>query len=452
MAQHRNEKPDTDSPDVTVSAVERQRFLRRVLNTVHIGPLIFLGIAGLMTLSMVMTSTGSFPIAGFAFFAIMSMIASLVPFVIVGALGFFLYKSYRKQTSQEEAENVTAEDRAFGRTLASEEARAAALETPDIRQALAELDTVHRTIAEDITRRRRLYLPIGTVLGIVGAAAVWFGASGGTGSVLIPMAVVFFLGPIGAQMLADRLPAANRYAADFKQTILPKLLSRFGDFEYLPSAPPPMLDRLTEVGLLPPHEPGQSRSDDTIAGYRHGCRLRIEDLELRGWRKKPKGGKSLETVFRGLVVEIEADTSFAGTTIVLQNLPTVDTGQPRKAGLREISLEDPLFNENYVVHGDDEVSARALLTPATMERLLVLVDGQMFLTPGVFAEGQRLFVTFPYLSNAMNFFDPHNLARNDVETQLAYQLGDLSNVFSLIDKLLETQTLRFGSTRSQSAK
>ncbi|MBX3557771.1 DUF3137 domain-containing protein [Chelatococcus sp.] len=401
---------------------------------------------------MVMTSTGSFPTAGFVFFAILSVIMSLAPFAIVGAIGFFVYKSFRQKASRGVAENITAEDRAFGRTLASDEARAAALATPEIREALGELETVRKTIAEEITKRRRLYVPVGIALGILGAVAVWYGGRGGAGSVLIPMAVVFFFGPIGARMLADRLPAANRYAGDFKKTVLPKLLSRFGDFEYLPSAPPPMLDRLAETGLLPAHEPDQRRSDDTIAGLHHGRSLRIDDLELKGWRRKPKGGKSLETVFRGLLVEIEADTPFAGTTVVLQNLPTVDAGQPRKAGLRRIGLEDPLFDETYIVHGDDEVSARALLTPATMERLLVLVDGQMFLTPGVFAEGDRLFVTFPYLSNVMNFFEPHDLARNDAEAQLAYQLGDLANVFSLVDKILETQTLRFGSRRAQPAK
>jgi hypothetical protein len=448
MAEHRNKQAEADLPNASVSAVERQRFLRRVLNAAHVGPWVFLCIAGLMTLSMAMMATGTFPVIGFVFFALLSVMGSLLPFALVGAVAFFLYKGYRQQTSRGEAENIAAEDRAFGRTLASDEARAAILAVPGIREALAHLETMRREIAVEITKRRRRYVPVGIVLGLLGATAVWFGGTGGTGSVLIPMAVIFIFGPLGGFMLANRLPAASRYVSDFKRTMLPKLLSSYGDFEYLPSAPPPMLDRLAETGLLPSHEPDQRRSDDTIVGQHHGRRLRIDDLELKGWRRKPKGGKSLQTVFRGLLVEIDADTPFTGKTVVLQNLPTVDTGQPREAGLRQISLEDPVFNENYIVYGDDEVAARALLTPATMERLLVLADGQMFLTPGVFAQGARLFVTFPYLNDTMNFFEPHGLVRNDAETQLAYQLGDLSNVFSLVDKLLETQSLRFGSRRS----
>jgi hypothetical protein len=449
MADHKSGQSHENAPGARVSAVGRQRFLRRVLNAVHVGPLILFGFAGLMTLSMTMSSTGSFPTLGFVFFGILAAVASLAPFVIVGAIGYVLYRSYRQGTARGPAENFAAEDRASGCRRASEEERAAALEMPEIREALAGLETVRRTVARKIARRRRLYLPIGVAAGIIGAAAIWFGGRGGSGSVLIPMAIVFAFGPIVASILANRLPAANGYVRDFKQAILPRLLSRFGDFEYLLSAPPPTLDRLTGTGLLPSHD--QGRSDDTVSGSHHGHRLRIDDLELRAWRKKPRGGKSPETVFRGLLVEIEAGTSFAGTTVILQNLPTVDKGRPGKAGLRRIELEDPVFNEIYVVHGDDEVSVRALLTPATMERLLRLVDGQMFLTPGVLAEGGRLFVTFPYLDSAINLFDPHDLTREDAETLLAYQLGDLSNVFSLIDKLLETQTLRFGPMRSRSS-
>jgi|GEM_PF-4814641 len=451
MPEQNDDKRNTNIDAATVSAVERQRFIRRLTSSLHYGPWIFFGIIALAVLSMTMTSTDTFPTTGIVFFIILSLIASALPFVIVVGVGYLIYRGYRQRKARTDEENAAEDDRNLGRAVASDDVQQAAFARPEIQQALSELEVVRLQVAEQIARRRKLFVPLGIIASILAIAAIYYGNSDPGFSLLLPAAIILFIGPIGAGMLADNPPAAREYVSNFKQNVIPKLLSQYGEFEYANSGPPPMIERLSEIGLLPTHEAQYSRSDDTIIGNHRGHELRIDDLELKARRPRRKRRNSLETVFRGIVVEIKADNPFSGTTIVLQKLASIDTDQPRRAGLSRIILEDPVFNENYVVYGDDEITARALLTPSTMERMLVLVDGQLFHTPSIFAEGDKLIVCFPYLSNAMNFFEPHGLTTNDARTQLAYQLGDLDNIFTLIDRLLETQTLRFRSAATRPA-
>ena len=128
------------------------------------------------------------------------------------------------------------------------------------------------------------------------------------------------------------------------------------------------------------------------AGTHRGLPLRITDVTLT------KGsGEDSRTVFDGLLIELVLPRSLTGTTAVvadeglLGNLGT----RLRPTTLPRIRLEDPRFEKRFEVYGSDQIEARALLTPAFMERFTALAEHTAFALPGAVAEGSRLAMALP---------------------------------------------------------
>lgn len=286
-------------------------------------------------------------------------------------------------------------------------------------------------------------MPAGLTVGIGVAALVLLFGSGGEGSILAPIGFALLFPTVLAWMIADRPRESDQFAQRFKRATMPRLLSGFGDLAYERSGLPPTVDALVKVGLLPEHDANNSISDDTISGSYRQQRVRIDELMLRGMRRVTNDDAELPRVFDGLVVEIEVEHPFTGTTLALPNLPLFDLRKPRANGMERLTLEDPAFNDAYAVFGSDQVAARAVLTPATMQQLLLMADSQMLMPPGFWAHGERLCLTFPHPAGKANFFDPPDLNTSNAEAQILGQIDDLTRVFDLIDSVLETQSLRF---------
>jgi len=82
-------------------------------------------------------------------------------------------------------------------------------------------------------------------------------------------------------------------------------------------------------------------------------------------------------IFRGLFIIADFNKNFKTRTVVLpdtaekmfgkfgQSLQSISSG--RGALIR---LEDPVFEKEFVVYGDDQVEARYILTPALMQRIV----------------------------------------------------------------------------------
>jgi hypothetical protein len=82
-------------------------------------------------------------------------------------------------------------------------------------------------------------------------------------------------------------------------------------------------------------------------------------------------------IFKGLFIIADFNKNFKTRTVVLpdtaeklfgkfgQSLQSISTG--RGAFIR---LEDPVFEKEFVVYGDDQVEARYILTPALMQRIV----------------------------------------------------------------------------------
>lgn len=77
-------------------------------------------------------------------------------------------------------------------------------------------------------------------------------------------------------------------------------------------------------------------------------------------------GKNRSTVFKGVIVKLDMNKSFASHTII-----TPDSLFHRSplSGLRHTTLEDVAFEKKFDVFTNDEVDARYLITPSFMQRL-----------------------------------------------------------------------------------
>jgi hypothetical protein len=109
----------------------------------------------------------------------------------------------------------------------------------------------------------------------------------------------------------------------------------------------------------------------------------------------------------------------------------------RKRSLSRVRLEDPRFEARYEVYGDDQIGARALLTPAFMERLMALGDRPGFAMPVALAEGNRLIVAMPK-AYSRDLFEPPGLRRKaDGGRVLAELCSDIAAVLAVASSVID---------------
>ena len=133
--------------------------------------------------------------------------------------------------------------------------------------------------------------------------------------------------------------------------------------------------------------------DDAIVGTHHGLAIDIFEARLQ----KGSGDKQ-RVVFNGLLIgahtAAQPDRHRRGTVpdeAVFGNLKAAW----RLAAWSRSASEDPRFEGRYEVYSTNQIEARALLTPAFMERFMALAARSGFSLPGAMAEGNRLVVALP---------------------------------------------------------
>lgn len=389
------------------SAVEMRQAQRKVG---RYGGCLMMALFGIPLLVVAIVVTAGFlgPVAGallvmlavvFGFFynLLQTSLALLIPSAILAALAYVIYRHYRLP--------VTTASAASGRFPAE----------------ITRLNALRLEAAKDTRRRVMLYVPMGLTL----VAGLFFmpGRGGGKPGLLADWLLLPLLLGFGAAvpwLIALSIPG-GRYAKAFKRELMPLLLRHRGELRYVEGAVPAVGD-LAAKGLLPRHD--RAAIDDAIAGRYAGYELRLSEIEL-----ERKSGKNNSTVFNGLLLVLAVDTPFLGTTMVL------DQSRPAPAGLMPVRLEDPRFASIYDVYGNDQVEARAVLTPAVMERLLSMADGGDFFPPSCLVE--RDSITFAVAQTGTRLlFEPPSLQAHDAATQLQYLEDELALVFRLVDAMI----------------
>ena len=129
------------------------------------------------------------------------------------------------------------------------------------------------------------------------------------------------------------------------------------------------LATFNDADMLPYHT--KSRLEDRIEGEIGGLPVHFCDAKLT---KTTGSGKSRRTVtvFRGPLVISRFPKRFSGRTLVVPDAGGIGNffGDLFKGATGRVGLESPEFEKIFEVYATDQVEARYLLTPTTMDRLV----------------------------------------------------------------------------------
>ena len=182
----------------------------------------------------------------------------------------------------------------------------------------------------------------------------------------------------GTALLFWMVAPSIEYRSRVKEDIFPYLFQYFqlsgqGEFHYQ-EEPPVSMDDYEESGIIPYFN--VEHLEDYVRGRYKS--VGMEMLEAKLLRVTQHGSKrSTQTVFRGIMIQLEMNKPFHGHTILkrdygkLGNLLAHSFGTD---GKERVALEDPIFEKQFEVFSTDQVEARYLLNTAFMERLLALSE------------------------------------------------------------------------------
>lgn len=293
-----------------------------------------------------------------------------------------------------------------------------------VRPILTELESLRKNTLHAIDFRAAWMVPLGLiaglilgpifqndypVLGAIGWAAI--GATAGWGTAFTSL--------------------NNKYRRAYKDSIIPHLAACFGTLDYRPAVEPD-LKRLAKLGLIPGF--GKKVVEDEILGAYRGIPVNIVEAKLE------TGGKNSSVVFNGLLAELAFPGRFAGTTIVAKDGGVVGNtirNFVQESRMERVRLEDPDFESRYQVYSSDQIGARALLTPAVMQRLMELERQTQGDPPRLLAEYGTLRVALSK-GKADNLFEPPSIASPVSGSDMLVELSsDIGSVLELVDAVLE---------------
>ncbi len=134
------------------------------------------------------------------------------------------------------------------------------------------------------------------------------------------------------------------------------------------SAPPtPAFDVLKEAKLLPGYD--NRKFEDLIEGDRAETHFSLVECKLTEERGSGKNRRTV-TTFQGLLFHIQYPDRFLGRTLIARQ--GWWKGFFGDKSLQKVDLVAKELEDNFTIYSNDQVEARALLTPDRMERLIAL--------------------------------------------------------------------------------
>lgn len=261
-------------------------------------------------------------------------------------------------------------------------------------------------------------------------------ATAGVGAVLLIISLIFkfdfdlvIFGTVAAAGLGFHIARrpARQYKNSVKDEAFPRFVKTFGpSFSYRRTGHLPM-DFLKRSKLIPSHD--ERHFEDLIAGTWESVPFQLCEAKLVDVRGSGKNRRRV-TVFRGVFATFHMPARVRSRTIIRRDMGAIGNWfGDAFSELERVSLEDPVFEKEFEVYGDDQVASRTLLTTTFMERLRTLAQdiGNGRLQAAFYEE--QLLVMIPCNRNR---FEPSlsmepNTARRDLD-RFASDMKDILRV------------------------
>ena len=173
-------------------------------------------------------------------------------------------------------------------------------------------------------------------------------------------------------------------------------------------------------------------TDDCFYGTYHDVQVRVCEEKLIKSRVDSKGRRHNETMFFGIVLELDMNKKFLYQTYVTKDRGILNRFS-KKSGFEKVALEDVVFEKAFEAYSENQIEARYLLTTAFMERMLKLKEAY---------KGKDIQFSF-YDSKVMiaintkeDMFEPCSLLKTNLREEQVYKVYDqFMMIFSIIDML-----------------
>lgn len=252
---------------------------------------------------------------------------------------------------------------------------------------------------------------------------------------------------IGCYLILRKYKAFKKtLASDFKREIITKLIQLADEkLKYVPDAGIAK-EVFIKSGLFP-GKIAMYSSEDWVEGQIGDTAICFSEIHAQTATKDP--GSHTETkqdLFKGLFFAAEFNKQFSSQLFIYPDYfggrftkiqESLFRGMLGKDSVEVIRLEDPKFEKHFSVFGTDQVDARYILSPALMERLLVLREKYRYFAVS-FIENQ-IYVAF-HLNK--NLFEPRIFRSVNNQKQLEDYLNYSLLMIGIVDDLKLNNNLR----------
>jgi len=167
------------------------------------------------------------------------------------------------------------------------------------------------------------------------------------------------------------------YAKDFKASVITPLINAI-DSNLLYKAEFMISRHLFERSNLFQHSVDRYNGNDYVKGSIDGVPIEFSDIHAEYQTRDSKGRTQWHTLFRGLFLVAEFNKNFNSRTVVLPDVAEKTFGNLIGGWLQSVNLsrdkviqlDDPTFEKQFVVYGNDPIEARYILSHSMMKRIV----------------------------------------------------------------------------------
>nr|MBC8394930.1 DUF3137 domain-containing protein [Deltaproteobacteria bacterium] len=229
--------------------------------------------------------------------------------------------------------------------------------------------------------------------------------------------------------------------AEFKQRIISKVIAFLEPgLSYHPKG---LIDKSTfKASSLFNHHIDRYRGEDRVDGTVGKTEIVFSEIhaEYKTTTTNSKGRTQTQwhTIFKGLFFIADFNKHFNGQTVVLPDTAEklfggfgkmLQTWNVARADL--VKLEDPEFEQEFVVYGSDQIEARYILSTSLMRRILDFKE-KTGLKVSLSFTGSKVYVALPMTKNC---FEPKYFDSITDFAPIAEYYHDLSLAVSIVDNL-----------------